>query len=90
MIGEDEGENAEVFRDCLSATLIEKLAPSTIPKPKKRAAKGRKNESISRATLTSVEDVPNDAAELTDFVEVDHYYRSNASESKLSRRLCSI
>ena len=90
MTGEDEAQNSEVFRDCLSATLIEKLAPSIPTKPKKRGAKGRKNESGSGPTLIQVEDAPNDAAELTDFVEVDYHFRTIAPDPKLNPQLCSM
>lgn len=73
MIVEGEAENFEVFRDCLSTTVIEKLVPRTATGPKKRAAKGRKNGSHPAASDAGNDEVQsNDAAELSDFVEVLH------------------
>lgn len=61
-----EIENLSVFQDCLSTTLIQKLAPDSSQSNKKRS-KGRKNEIKPVVTFTNPE---NDASELADFVEV--------------------
>lgn len=67
MIPSDEEANFEIFRDCLSTVVIEKLAPATA-KPKKRV-KGRKNE-IKPVVAADGGDGEADAAELSEFTEV--------------------
>lgn len=69
MISAEEGSNFDIFRDCLSTSVIRKLAPQD--GKKKRNVKGRKNEikPVVRAEQ-SESDAVNDAAELADFVEV--------------------
>lgn len=68
MIAEEESANFETFRDCLSTTTIQKLAPDGGGKAKKKV-KGRKNE-IKPVMRNDEEGEGNDAAELGDFVEV--------------------
>jgi hypothetical protein len=69
MIPESEQNNFEVFRDCLSTTLIERLAPST----KKKRVKGRKNEIKPVAKVIDGNQDELEAAELSDFTEVCMY-----------------
>lgn len=66
MIPENEQSNFEIFRDCLSNVVIERLAPETA-KPKKRV-KGRKNEIKPVVQIGDSEET--DANELSDFTEV--------------------
>lgn len=69
MIAENEVENFENFKDCLSNTVIQKLAPNG-GKPVKKI-KGRKNEikPVTRVVESNGED-SNDVADLADFIEV--------------------
>ncbi|PIA97980.1 hypothetical protein CB0940_05562 [Cercospora beticola] len=68
MILEEERDNFENFKDCLSTSVIQKLAP-TSGKPKKKI-KGRKNEIKPVARVAdSNGDAENDASELADFIE---------------------
>lgn len=69
MIPSDETSNFEIFRDCLSTVIIERLAPATT-KPKKKV-KGRKNE--IKPVVNPTDDQENggtDAADLSEFTEV--------------------
>ena len=68
MIPSDEESNFELFRDCLSTVVIERLAPATT-KPKKRV-KGRKNEIKPVIQATNGQNGEADAAELSEFTEV--------------------
>lgn len=68
MIASDEVSNFELFRDCLSTVVIERLAPATT-KPKKRV-KGHKNEIKPVVQTTKEQDGETDAAELSEFTEV--------------------
>lgn len=68
MIASEESYNLDIFRDCLSTTIIQKLAPDTGGKAKKKV-KGRKNE-IKPVVRSQEEGEGNDAAELGDFTEV--------------------
>lgn len=61
-----EIENLSFFQDCLSTTLIQRLAPSSSKGSKKRI-KGRKNEIKPVHTVIESE---NDASGLADFIEV--------------------
>lgn len=65
MIPEKESDNFEIFKDCLSTTIIQKLAPSG-KRSKTKRFKGRKNE----IKPVMREDEGNDAAELGEFIEV--------------------
>ncbi|GAB7361374.1 hypothetical protein MBLNU230_g1429t1 [Neophaeotheca triangularis] len=71
MIPDDENNNFDIFRDCLSTAIIEKLAPvNSKPSSRKRGGKGRKNEIKPAAPVVSAEEQQeNDAAELADFIE---------------------
>lgn len=69
MIPEEESANFDIFRDCLSTAVIERLAPGNGKGPKKRRVKGRKKE-IKPVVRDEVEDGRSDVAELADFVEV--------------------
>jgi hypothetical protein len=68
MISSDEVSNFELFRDCLSTVVIERLAPTTT-KSKKRV-KGRKNEIKPVVRASNEETSETDAAELSEFTEV--------------------
>ena len=68
MIPEDEQNNFETFRDCLSTVVIERLAPETA-KPRKRV-KGRKNEIKPLVQPQDGENGETDASELSEFTEV--------------------
>jgi hypothetical protein len=68
MIPPEEESNFEIFRDCLSTVLIERVAPATA-KHKKRV-KGRKNEIKPVVRVTNEEEGEADAAELSEFTEV--------------------
>jgi hypothetical protein len=68
MISSDEVSNFELFRDCLSTVVIERLAPATT-KPRKRV-KGRKNEIKPVVRATNEQDGEANAAELSEFTEV--------------------
>lgn len=71
MIAEAEVDNFENFKDCLSTTVIQKLA-SNSGRPTKKI-KGRKNEIKPVASvIASNGDDDNNAAELADFIEVSH------------------
>lgn len=67
MIPEDEVSNFETFKDCLSTSVISRLAPDS---GKKRAIKGRKNEIKPVAKVAPSENGESDAAELAEFIEV--------------------
>ncbi|CAK4001378.1 Hypothetical predicted protein [Lecanosticta acicola] len=68
MVPEHERSNFETFQDCLSTSVIQKLAPSSGKKTKKRSIKGRKNE-IKPVVKVDDENGLDDATELADFVE---------------------
>lgn len=72
MIPQEESTNFDIFRDCLSTTIIQKLSPENRNggNKKKKKVKGRKNEIKPVVRSTAEEDEANDAAELGDFVEV--------------------
>ncbi|KAK5135155.1 hypothetical protein LTR08_005541 [Meristemomyces frigidus] len=67
MLSDDEIASFETFADCLSTTVIAKLAPNA-GKAKKRV-KGRKNEVKPVIRMTNPDDDIGDAAELSDFVQ---------------------
>lgn len=89
MISEEESANFDVFRDCLSTAIIEKLAPAGGKGTKKKRVKGRKRE-IKPVVREEEEDGRSDVAELAEFVEV----RSWAWECNwflvLSRRVAVV
>jgi hypothetical protein len=72
MIQDNEIGSFEAFQDSLSTTVIAKLAPRPT-RNKKKAIKGRKNEikPVAKVAESNGEyGDSNDAAELSDFVEV--------------------
>lgn len=69
MIAENEAPNFTIFQDCLSTSIIQRLAPDSGKTTKKRPVKGRKNE-IKPVLRPQEEIEKNDAAELSDFIEV--------------------
>ena len=69
MVVEDERENFEAFLDCLSSSVIARLTPAAKKGPKKRNAKGRKNE-IKPVVDQNLEADGQDTGELSDFIEV--------------------
>ncbi|EME39994.1 hypothetical protein DOTSEDRAFT_158617 [Dothistroma septosporum NZE10] len=68
MIAEYEVSNFESFQDCLSTSIIQRLAPDSGETAKKRQIKGRKNE-IKPVAKVKQDVENNDAAELSEFVE---------------------
>jgi hypothetical protein len=74
MVPESGSSNFQTFRDCISTSIIEKLAPDNGQKGggKKRKVKGRKNE--IKPVMRTVEDQEAEAAraaeEVGEFVEV--------------------
>lgn len=68
-----EIENLSVFQDCLSTTVIQRLAPDP-SKGSKKKVKGRKNEIKPVHVATDPE---SDAAELADFIEVGPRWTTN-------------
>ena len=69
MIRLSEVDNFDIFRDCLSTTIISRLAPESGKAARK--VKGRKNEiKPVRAVAPESENGSNDVAELADFIEV--------------------
>ncbi len=71
MIAAEENDNFETFKDCLSTTVIQKLAPNS-GKPAKKV-KGRKNEiKPVVTTASSSESTEDDVAELAEFIEVSN------------------
>lgn len=68
MIPENEVSNFEVFKDCLSTSVISRLAPDS--GKKKRTIKGRKNEIKPVKRDATAENDENDAADLSEFIEV--------------------
>ena len=88
MIVEDEAFNFEALRDCLSTTVIEKLAPSG---KQRKKVKGRKNEIKPVAGIEPIGDCGTDAADLSDFTEVvftmsTHRLSADRSPSILPKR----
>ena len=79
MIAADEVSNFELFRDCLSTVVIERLAPATT-KPKKRV-KGRKNEI---KPVVREQNGETDAAELSEFTEVRNITFASTTSLNLS------
>ena len=68
MIPENETSSFDTFADCLSTTVIARLAPDT---GKKRKVKGRKNEiKPTTAVAQPSSDELGDAGELSEFVQV--------------------
>lgn len=80
MIASDEVSNFELFRDCLSTVVIERLAPANT-KPKKRV-KGRKNE--IKPVVRAEQNGETDAAELSEFTEVRNITFSSNTTPNLS------
>lgn len=68
MIPDNETQNYETLRDCLSELLIAKLSPQADKPKRKRAVKGRKNE-IKPVSRPVPED-GSDAADLSETIEV--------------------
>ena len=73
MIAEDEIQNYENFRDCVSELLISKLSPAADRPKRKRMVKGRKNEikPVSRPAT----DESGDAADLSETIEVGYHWQ---------------
>lgn len=73
MIPDAEIPNFDLFKDCLSSTVISKLAPNGSGKPSKRV-KGRKNEikPVRRVAAQNGEDdgQQDSANDLAEFIEV--------------------
>ena len=69
MIPDSEASNFETFQDCLSTSIIQRLAPDSGKPAKRRTVKGRKTE-IKHVVRLREDVEKNDAAELSDFIEV--------------------
>ncbi|KAH6606013.1 hypothetical protein Trco_005166 [Trichoderma cornu-damae] len=61
-MADDEGLNYPLFRDCLSATILQSAAPAAGPKRRRRAKAGP-------ASPTTAPDPERDAEELADFID---------------------
>jgi hypothetical protein len=71
---EDGNSNYEIFRDCVSATVLSKSSRGPTKKPKKRVPRGQgappdstKSEIEVQSDVAGAEDDP---AELAEFIEV--------------------
>jgi hypothetical protein len=71
MISAEETTNYDIFRDCLSAPLIQKFAtdPAT-PKGKRRGGHGRKKSQVMSANTGVGDNSSKDAEELSEFIDV--------------------
>jgi hypothetical protein len=74
-IMDDSHNNYEVFRDCVSATVLAKSATKPSKLPKKRAARDARERAASlpwprEEALPSASAKDGDAAELAEFIEV--------------------
>lgn len=71
MISAEETANYEIFRDCLSAPLIQKFAtdPAT-SKGKRRGGHGRKKSQVVSADIGVGDNSSKDAEELSEFIDV--------------------
>ena len=72
---DDSNNNYEVFRDCVSATVLAKSATKPSKLPKKRVTKGATEAATSpqgagEEALSSASARDDDAAELAEFIEV--------------------
>ncbi|KAI1644962.1 uncharacterized protein F4817DRAFT_196243 [Daldinia loculata] len=69
---EDQQRNYEIFRDCLSAALIEKISRPE-PKPKRRSKSKKATSSSSSSSPASTQDIAdadlNNADDLADFAD---------------------
>lgn len=77
LMDEDNNGNYEVFRDCMSAAIIDKSSRNTPRQPKKRLSKGRKGSTATLITsnakgdgAASIVTGNDDPADLADFIEV--------------------
>jgi hypothetical protein len=68
MISAEETTNYEIFRDCLSAPLIQKFA--TDPAISKRKRHGRKKSQVVSADIGVGGNSSKDAEELSEFIDV--------------------
>jgi hypothetical protein len=76
-IMDDSNNNYEVFRDCVSATVLAKSATKPSKPPKKRVARVAREPATSpqwlkvrEEALSSASPKDDDAAELAEFIEV--------------------
>jgi len=68
---EDGNSNYEIFRDCVSATVLSKSSRGPTKKQKKRVPRGQEVPTKSEIELQSdVADAEDDPAELAEFIEV--------------------
>ena len=63
-------DNADHFRDCLSASVIEKLNQTPTKALKKRRSKQRKNSIKGSPESVLISESGNDPNELSEFIEV--------------------
>lgn len=85
-----DAQNYETLRDCVSELLIAKLSPSENKQPRKRVVKGRKNEIKPVVRSTADDDDNNDAADLSDTIEVSERIRSTYYYSTSLCTFCLI
>ena len=64
------GSNYEVFRDCISTTIIDKARSKCGVQPRKRSPKRRKNALYSIVHKQESGESSEDPAELADFIDV--------------------
>lgn len=68
MLQDNEHDNFEFFRDCISSLLIAKYAVDTTRKPQKRR-NGKKNKKVASSVSIIEQESSNDAEDLADFAE---------------------
>lgn len=71
-MNDDEISNFQVFRDYLATPIIERSSGSQKPKKQRRQAKAGRKTVIKPLTAIETEE-PNDAEELTEFIDVCIY-----------------
>lgn len=69
MVIEEEKHNLDLFRECLSGPLIEKLVVKKPSKSKKKAAKGRHSHKTLEVPERNREEDIDDADDLADFID---------------------
>ena len=76
---EDGNSNYEIFRDCVSATVLSKSSRETTKKPKKRAPRGQGARPDSTGPEIKVQSdvvgAEDDPVELAEFIEVSSRVR---------------
>lgn len=73
---EEEQQNHDVFRDCLFAVVIAKLAPAASSYPQKSLQKKRKSETDTAAKTASSQAVKDESSDPTELAEFAEYLSS--------------